>query len=236
MKPEDYFLEKIQEYPDYYINKAGEVWSTRISDTPYKLKHSKQSDGYMTVKLSNDKYSKTVKVHRLLATQFIQNPESKEFVNHIDGVKHNNNLQNLEWCTAKENAEHAYKMGLLKPQRGADNNCAKLTQDEVDEIRTLYQMYDVSITKLCEHYNITRGPMERLLNNISYSASKYRFRIRKPNRKGGNNSKAKLQDCEVREIRREHANGATNRQLADKYNVRMLVMYNITSNKTYKEA
>lgn len=73
-------------------------------------------------------------VHRLVAFLFIENPENKPCVNHIDGNKLNNNVSNLEWCTHKENTKHAIDTGLLGFKYGEDNNSAKLTNNQVKEI------------------------------------------------------------------------------------------------------
>jgi len=68
-----------------------------------------QNTGYKTVQINNKKYS----IHRLVAEAFIPNPENKPQVNHIDGNKLNNNADNLEWCTCKENVQHAFNTGLM---------------------------------------------------------------------------------------------------------------------------
>lgn len=70
--------------------------------------------GYLTVTLSKNGQSNTRQVHRLLAQAFIPNPENKATVNHVDGNKLNNSLDNLEWASYSENAIHAYKTGLYK--------------------------------------------------------------------------------------------------------------------------
>lgn len=69
--------------------------------------------GYMRIDLKDNCGKKHYfGIHRLVATAFIPNPENKPQINHIDGNKANNNIDNLEWCTNSENQKHAYRMGL----------------------------------------------------------------------------------------------------------------------------
>ena len=70
---------------------------------------------YKYVKLSRKGITTNMAVHRLVAEAFIANPEQKEMVNHKDGNKLNNHVNNLEWCTCSENHLHAFKLGLHKP-------------------------------------------------------------------------------------------------------------------------
>lgn len=83
------------------------------------LSQRKATNGYMRVNLrhGNVRYEKpkTRAVHRLVAEAFLPLITGKDYVNHIDGDKHNNNVSNLEWCTPKENIEHALKHGLMNP-------------------------------------------------------------------------------------------------------------------------
>lgn len=85
-----------------------------ISRLGKKLKHQLSNNGYIRVELHNNGVSKKFLIHRLLAQAFIDNPNKKEIVNHIDGNKCNNNLDNLEWCTRSENQLHSYRCGLQK--------------------------------------------------------------------------------------------------------------------------
>ena len=94
----------------YQISNLGNV--KRISSgkrlKPYNRK------GYIRVALSKDDTTKHIDIHRLVAQAFIPNPENKPEVNHIDGDKSNNEVSNLEWCTRKENMNHAKNTGLWK--------------------------------------------------------------------------------------------------------------------------
>lgn len=75
--------------------------------------------GYVKVILTKEKTKRTFLVHRLVAEAFIENdnPKSKNQVNHIDGDKLNNSIENLEWVTASENVRHAFENGLKKPSQ-----------------------------------------------------------------------------------------------------------------------
>lgn len=101
----------------------GEKTGYLVSDTGIiinkKGKELKQQiqNGYAHCTLTYNKKIKRCNVHRLVAFAFIDNPENKPQVNHIDGNRVNNNVSNLEWCTAKENAIHAVNTGLRQQGR-----------------------------------------------------------------------------------------------------------------------
>lgn len=105
----------------YRISNLGNVLSLNYQNTrkPRVLAPIKHRLGYLIVHLGQ---SKIKMVHCLVATAFIPNPENKQFVNHIDGDKTNNNISNLEWVTSKENMEHAIRTGLRNPH---ENNHPK---------------------------------------------------------------------------------------------------------------
>ncbi|MGN1298135.1 MAG: NUMOD4 domain-containing protein [Clostridia bacterium] len=77
--------------------------------------------GYLNVNLVKNTKGKTSAIHRLVAIAFIENPENKLCVNHIDGNKKNNNVYNLEWVTHSENNIHAIKTGLRKKMKGKNH-------------------------------------------------------------------------------------------------------------------
>jgi hypothetical protein len=114
----------ILDYEDSYeISNEGEVYSKErvvqgIDGTLYpfeakkRVQHQNKNVEYMTVDLWKNNKGKKFYVHRIVATAFIPNPENKPEVNHIDGNRQNNNVNNLEWCTRLENIQHAIKTGL----------------------------------------------------------------------------------------------------------------------------
>lgn len=106
--------------------------------------------GYCTTGLSNGSKSVSRKVHVLVATAFIPNPENKPHVNHKDGVKHNNNVDNLEWVTRNENMQHAYSNNLINTSKGEKHLLAKFKDSDVLEI---FNSFD-SAQELADRYNV----------------------------------------------------------------------------------
>lgn len=98
----------------YEINEASEIRSLNKKNYVKIMPQRIDRAGYWSVRLSKKNKDATVYVHRLLGFAFIDNPLNKPFINHIDGNKLNNNINNLEWVTHSENMLHAYNTGLLK--------------------------------------------------------------------------------------------------------------------------
>lgn len=96
----------------YEISDLGRVKRIYKNGKTRILKPSCNKQGYVQLALSKNNKLKTFKIHRLVAIAFIKNSSNKREVNHIDGNKKNNSLNNLEWVTSKENIEHAIKTGL----------------------------------------------------------------------------------------------------------------------------
>ena len=103
----------------YQVSNLGNIKSLQIKGfVRDKLLKQCKSRCYQIVSLHSINGSKNCKVHRLVAESFICNPQDKPQVNHIDGNKLNNTVENLEWATAKENNVHACKTGLRKMPKG----------------------------------------------------------------------------------------------------------------------
>ena len=98
---------------DYSVSTEGEV---RKDTTNYILSQSSQQDYKFVGLLINGK-QKRMRVHRMVALTFIDNPDNKPYVNHINGNRSDNNVENLEWVTPSENTQHAVNTGLFKSGR-----------------------------------------------------------------------------------------------------------------------
>ena len=97
-----------------------------------------------------------VTIHRLLATCFIDNPEKKSEVNHIDGIKEHFDLPNLEWATSSENKYHALRTGLKKIQRGEEASNSRHTEKEVRDIYELAKSGMFTQKEIYEAYGLSR--------------------------------------------------------------------------------
>lgn len=99
----------IEGFENYSIDRQGNIFN-HITGTFKTPTSNKSGKGYMYVDLYSEGKRKREYVHRLVAEAFIPNHENKPFINHKDGNPHNNNVENLEWCTPLENVEHASKI------------------------------------------------------------------------------------------------------------------------------
>jgi len=107
----------IKDYEGLYeVSNLGNVKSLNYLRTGEEriLKPDKDKLGYLRISLCKNGKIKRFKIHRLVAMMFLENPENKPFINHIDCDPSNNNVNNIEWCTPKENIQYASKLGRIK--------------------------------------------------------------------------------------------------------------------------
>ena len=170
-------MEKIiKDFPYYKISSEGKIYSCfkfKTSIPCNTWREVKQiydkSCGYMIVTLCDGKgLKKNKRVHRLLMEAFIPNPNNYPQINHIDGNKLNNSLDNLEWCTAKHNSREAIRLGLCD-QRTLDQSVA-IEQYSKEGI------YIQSFTSLHEAERCTKVAWQniwKVCNNLRKSAGGY---------------------------------------------------------------
>lgn len=140
----------IEGYEGFYqVSNCGRVKSLAREtnaviqmNTEDRIKKASQKgkDGYLTVQLYKNNTAKSVYVHRLVAESFIPNPLKKKTVNHKNGNKQDNRVENLEWMTYKENNKHAYDTGL-NDEKHRRNNRTSIAVRQLDVQGNLISEY-----------------------------------------------------------------------------------------------
>lgn len=145
----------------YQVSSFGRVKSlerksqnTKRHIKEHFIKQFDDTNGYLRFSMFKNKKKVTLSIHRIVAETFIPNPNNYPCVNHKDGNKQNNCIENLEWCTYKYNTEHAWKTGLAKPKyNGYGVRAERIIQYNLENI-------PIAIYMSCR--------MASKINNISY--------------------------------------------------------------------
>ena len=154
----------------YRVSNEGVLMSTPRQGTKGGVvKRNKMKHGYEQYRLYKNNKCHQEYVHRLLAKHFTPNPKNKPHVNHIDGNPMNNSLDNLEWVTHLENVQHAVRTGLFN-HKGANHPGAKLTDQEVLEIRDLFKHRVFKQWEIGEIYGAPRPTIASITQNRNRKA------------------------------------------------------------------
>lgn len=153
--------EQLPQNHHYYVSTFG-----RVRGRAGKiLKSSTHRQGYLRLKIDGVSYL----VHRLVAETFIPNPKHKATVNHINGVKDDNRVENLEWATQQENNRHAHRTGLavytIKQWESATRG-QKVSKPQVEEIKIKFKS-GKSLLELSTEYSISKAQVCRIVNGRS---------------------------------------------------------------------
>jgi hypothetical protein len=155
----------------YGATEDGWIVSLESRKVLTKLDKSKGYQQIAVTKYADDNSGRLVKnlsLHRLVCMAYNLNPLDLPQVNHIDGNKHNNHYTNLEWCTNKENSNHAWNTGLKSLEThacGEKSGQSKLTKADVYYIRNTI---DKSYKELAEKFNVHIETIKRVYNNKSW--------------------------------------------------------------------
>lgn len=160
---------KIKEFEKYYINKAGIVITTTYNNIKI-IQGKLDKDGYRTVGLyTEDGIRRHRRVHRLVAETFIPNPKNLPVVNHLNGIKDDNRVANLEWTTISGNTLHGFRV-LGRVPEATNNITTTLKHKTTGEILSF-----VSRKECGEYFGYSLTHTARLLNNRgNWEASKFR--------------------------------------------------------------
>jgi len=161
-------------FSDFYdVSNFGNVRSWRAhshkekrSSQPRQLK-TRINGGYEIFNARHDSKRMTYKIHRVMAKAFIPNPNKKPQINHINGIKSDNSLNNLEWCTASENQKHAVKNNLTTKKFGSDHWKSRL--DDVQALVALTLIPFYSCGKISKEMGVSSTVIQNIRSGKTYS-------------------------------------------------------------------
>jgi len=157
----------------YSVTEDGRIWSHKRNRflTPHYIK------GYLRIGLrdsSDNQNRKMHLVHRLVAEAYIENPDEKPEVNHINSDRSDNRIENLEWATRCENNGHAWKYGN-KTFKMTDTHISrisrKLTMNQVAIIRSIYSHGNVTQKEIARQYNVAQATISHIVRGNKYVAA-----------------------------------------------------------------
>lgn len=156
----------------YEVSNSGKIKSLERFDTkkrPIKeriLKTRANYQGYEYLGLCKNGIKKSYTVHRIVLRAFVTNLQNLPTINHKNGIKSDNRVENLEWLSVKDNINHALNTGLRKRGEfiGLKNSQAKLTELEVFQIRALAEEGNLRQWQIAKKFNISQGHVSDILN------------------------------------------------------------------------
>ena len=160
----------------YKIYENGDVYSLKryepIKKVYYDLKNPRKLKkevirGYERVQLSSNGHVKHYQVHRLVGMLFIENPLKKEQINHKNGIRNDNRVENLEWVSPSENVIHSYEILGRKVKKGDERWNTKIKTKELNQIKILLEQ-GVSQRGIAKKFGVCQGCIQRIIKERLY--------------------------------------------------------------------
>lgn len=165
----------IADFPNYEVSSLGRIRRTNTT-ARWKagkiLNERRNDEGYLRVVLYASGATKTKMVHRLVAAAFISEIPEKMVINHKNGIKHDNRVSNLEIVSISENTKHGFRVlgraAPIHPSHGTSHGNAKLTDDDIREIRLRYSQ-GVTQVKLAEQFGTNQRNISRIVRRVAWA-------------------------------------------------------------------
>lgn len=226
----DLNIRQVSGWEHYFISDTGKVFSTKSGIMKELATHPCRK-GYLRINFTNGNYRKSYKVHRLVAEAFIPNPEGKPQVNHINSVRDDNNVDNLEWATASENTLHGVRYGDVAS--GEDSHAALFTNSQVLEIYNRLVAGEYA-RDLAKEYGTSFQSIDCIRRKTTYKyVTEGLPEVPRMSLAGENNSQAKLTNNQVVEIYTRILNGETQADLCREFNMSSGAISNIKTRKRH---
>ena len=141
-----------------YMTRKGKIFKIRF----------KQNRRYMVIRLCKYGYILNAPVHRVIAMTFIPNPDNKPQVNHINGIKTDNRVENLNWVNNSENVLHAIDSGLMKYAVGENHGSALFTEEDVLKIRELHASKKYNMVEIGKMFNTNNSRIYEIVSRKTW--------------------------------------------------------------------
>lgn len=212
-------------YTQYLVSDTGEITNV---NTGKVLKQNVNDNGYLlvTITITKGEY-KRYRVHRLVAETFLENPNNFSDVNHKNGIKTDNNLYNLEWCTRSYNIKHAKAMGL-NTSIGQTHVMTDLTNKDVEEVCFMLEK-GVPIKIISDITNICKQTIVNIKNGRTWEHISKGYNIT-------TTKKPRLTDESVIGVYLDYwENKLSKKDIISKYGISRKTVERIVNKKTHKE-